>query len=130
MAGFTSGEGSFMVDILKSKTTKLGEQVKLVYKLTQHNRDEQLMRSLIQYFGCGGVHTHGDILEFKVTRFTDIVNKIIPFFKKHKIVGVKYKDFEDWCQVAELMKEKTFNKKNLTATSRSRLGRLRLEYNK
>lgn len=82
MAGSTSGEGSFIVDILKSKTTKLGEQVKLVYKLTQHNRDEQLMRSLIQYFDCGGVHTYIDILEFKVTRFTDIVNKIIPFFKK------------------------------------------------
>lgn len=68
------------------------------------------MRSLIQYFGCGAVYSMRDILYFKVTQFTDIVNKIIPFFKKHKIVGVKYKDFDNWCQVAELMKEKkTFN---------------------
>ena len=80
--------------------------------MTQHKRDEQLMRSLIPYFGCGALYnTHSDVLDFKVTQFTDIVNKIIPFFKKHKIIGVKYKNFENWCEVAELMKEK----KHLTA---------------
>ena len=54
------------------------------------------MRSLIPHFGCGAVYnTHSDVLDFKVTQFTDIVNKIIPFFKKHKIIGVKYKNFEN-----------------------------------
>ena len=112
IAGFTSAEGSLIVEILKSKTIKLEEQVRLIFKFTQHKRDEQLMRSLIPYFGCGAVYnTHSDVLDFKVTQFTDIVNKIIPFFKKHKIIGVKYKNFENWCEVAELMKEK----KHLTA---------------
>ena len=41
-----------MIKIFKSKT-KLGETVKLVFQLTQYNRDEQLMKSLVSYFECG-----------------------------------------------------------------------------
>ena len=43
---------------------------------------------------------------YTVNKFTDIYEKIIPFFKKHKIVGLKSEDFSDWCKVAELIKVK------------------------
>jgi len=33
-------------------------------------------------------------------------SKIIPFFSKYPIEGVKAKDFDDFCKVAELMKSK------------------------
>lgn len=46
LAGFTSGEGCFLVRIINSSSHRLGFQVLLVFKLTQHSRDEQLMRSL------------------------------------------------------------------------------------
>ena len=41
LAGFTEGEGCFLVSIQRSKTTKLKEAVQLMFKLGQHNRDEQ-----------------------------------------------------------------------------------------
>lgn len=110
IAGFTSGEGCFFVHIYLSKTRKLGEAVKLEFQLTQHLRDEQLLISFIEYFKCGYVVKKINAVEFRVTKFQDINEKIIPFFKKSPIVGVKAKDFEDWCQVASLMEEKkTFN---------------------
>ena len=40
----------------------------------------------------------------------DIVNKIIPFFNKYPIIGVKSKDFKDFSKAAELI----INKKHLT----------------
>ena len=55
---------------------------------------------------------------YVVTKFYDIINKIIPFFpflqdlkrscrkEKHPIYGVKALDFADFCRAAELMKEK------------------------
>ena len=46
-------EGSFMVDILKSPACRTGFQVRLVFELAQHSRDEQLMRSLVDFLGCG-----------------------------------------------------------------------------
>lgn len=54
--------------------------------------------------------TRPNIVDYKVTKLKDITEKIIPFFKKYEIVGVKALDFADWCNAAELMK----NKKHLT----------------
>jgi len=90
LAGFTSGEGCFLIDIYKSKT-KLGQAVKLVFQITQHNRDEQLMKSLIGFFGCGRVsrRSNGMGVDFLVTNFDSLTDKVIPFFKKYSIIGVK-----------------------------------------
>lgn len=105
-AGFTTAEGCFLVVVTKSKTNLIGFRVWLCFQLTQHSRDEKLMRSLIEYFNCGCVSKRGDALDFKVTKFEEIVNIIIPLFRKYPIEGVKSKDFADFCKVAEMMKEK------------------------
>ena len=52
LSGFASGEGCFLIDTYKSKTT-LGVGVTLRFKLAQHSRDSNLMKSLEQYLGCG-----------------------------------------------------------------------------
>lgn len=92
----------------KSKTHSTGFQVLLVFALIQDERDEQLMRCFIEYLGCGRVEKKITTYDYRVTKFSDIVNKVIPFFKKHRIEGVKAQDFvrSDFCKVAELMKEK------------------------
>ena len=105
LAGFVSAEGCFFINIYKSKT-KIGIRVQLVFKISQNSRDEELMRNLIKYLNCGNVYLIRTWCEFAVRNFSDIVNIIIPFFKKYRILGVKAKDFEDWCLVAEMMKEK------------------------
>ena len=106
LAGFTSGEGSFMVKITAIQTHPVGFQVILVYQLPQHKRDSELMKMFIIYLECGYVIKDRDSYCFRVTKYDDIINKIIPFFQKYPILGVKALDFEDWCRVAELMKEK------------------------
>lgn len=106
VAGFASGEGCFYVDTYKSKT-KTGKAVKWIFYLTQHSRDKELIKSLIEYFECGNIHfKNEEKVNFLVQRYSDITDKIIPFFKKYPIRGEKYKDFADFCQVAELMKTK------------------------
>nr|YP_010833275.1 LAGLIDADG endonuclease [Agaricus bitorquis]WFG54022.1 LAGLIDADG endonuclease [Agaricus bitorquis] len=56
LSGFTTGEGSFQVSILKSQTTKIGYQILLRFCIGQHRRDENLLISLIDYLDCGTVH--------------------------------------------------------------------------
>jgi hypothetical protein len=46
------GEACFYVKIFKSNT-KIGEAVLLTFQLTQHLRDEPLIRRLADYIGCG-----------------------------------------------------------------------------
>ena len=45
-------------------------------------------------------------IEYRVTKIADITQKVIPFFNKYSIVGVKALDFADFCRVSELMKKK------------------------
>jgi len=52
LAGFTSAEGCFFVNLSKS-SSGLKERIRLRFVLTQHIRDEQLMKSLTEYFHCG-----------------------------------------------------------------------------
>ena len=107
IAGFTSGEGCFYIVISKSNSESVEFNIRLRFILSQHARDEQIMRSLIAYFNCGNCEKAKDgMVYFKVTKFTDNYEKIISFFSIHQLHGVKATDFQDWCRVAELMKSK------------------------
>lgn len=50
-AGFTSGDGSFSVEILKSSSHKIGHQVILKFLITQHNRDLELLKCFNKLLG-------------------------------------------------------------------------------
>lgn len=60
----------------------------------------------MEYLDCGKIYKKGEAFDFRVTKFSDNYSKIIPFFKKYPLHGVKYKDFDDFCRVAEIIKKK------------------------
>ena len=107
VAGFTSGEGSFLIDISKSSAYKLGSNVKLTFHLPQDIKDEQLLKSLVDYLDCGNyLVKRGTVGNFIVTKFSDNLEKIIPLFEAYPVLGEKAKDFEAWVKVAEIIKTK------------------------
>jgi len=55
---------------------------------------------------CGNISRANNVSRLRVTQFLDLTDKIIPFFKKYPIMGEKYLNFEDFCRVAELIKDK------------------------
>ena len=91
---------------LKPAKTKLGEAVHLEFQITQSLRDEQLMINFISYFKAGKCNKTELGIYFRVAKFSDIIEKIIPFFDKYLIIGVKSQDYEDFKLAAELMKNK------------------------
>ena len=105
LAGFTSAEGSFMVRTSNSSGRTLGIKVQLEFNLTQHMRDEQLMKDIANFFNCGSVYLNRETYVYRVVSLSNILEKIIPFYQKYPIQGVKAKDFVDFVKVAELMKE-------------------------
>ena len=113
LAGFITGKSNFTISIFKS-TTKTGYAVRLIFRITQHSRDIELMKSLVDYLGCGRyiagplTKNHGDYI---VSNLPDIVEKIIPFLNKYPIIGNKYLDFSDFCETANIMKAKGHNTK-------------------
>jgi len=95
LAGFISGEGCFRVSIRESKSSKAGIRVSLIFVLNQHCRDESLIISLVDYFGCGNSYSYKDFTEFKCQSFQDNYEKIIPFLRKYPVLGEKSEDFKD-----------------------------------
>jgi len=106
VAGFTSGDGTFIVSIRDSKSSQTDGRVSLTFALIQHSRDEFLMKSLVDYFGFGKAYTYKNYTEFKSRSLEDNFEKVIPFFKNYPILGVKSLDFADWCKVATFINNK------------------------
>ena len=82
LVGFTAGEGCFLISINKSNTINIGWQVYLDFSISQHARDEELTKNIINFLNCGNIRYQEtkNCLEFKVRKFSDIETKIIPFF--------------------------------------------------
>ena len=125
LSGFTSGEGSFQIVIGSSSSSSTGYQVRLKFQITQLSRDRFLMEQIIKYLGCGYISERKDVLDFHVIKFNDIIEKVIPFFEKYPIIGVKSLNFKDFCKAAEIMK----NKEHLTDNGLNKIKKIRLGMN-
>lgn len=102
LAGFASAEGCFLVNIYNSSSTKSGKGVSLAFLITQHVRDSLLLTRFERYLGCGKYSDRSDkvkVGDFAVYKYSDIVEKIIPFFYKYPILGVKNYNFRDFSRI-------------------------------
>jgi hypothetical protein len=128
IAGFYSGEGCFHIYISKSLKNNLKPAVHLLLYINQHSRDEALINNLKRIFECGYTfnHSSNNARVFSVTKFKDLYEKIIPFFKQYKIIGTKALDFEDFCIGAELINKKA----HLTTEGLKLLQAVKLKMNK
>lgn len=104
MAGFITGEGCFFIKLNKGRN-RAGAGVQLVFQVSQHIRDEALLKSFVIFFKCGQYikPLQKEWGYFQCTKFSDIYSILIPFFSQHSIRGVKAKDFSDWVRAAELI---------------------------
>jgi hypothetical protein len=106
LSGFVTGEGNFDVNIHKSKH-KIGQRVRLRFRITQHERDINLMKLLIKYLGAGKIEidNRNPAVYLLLYKISDITNIIIPFFEQNPLYGIKLYDYLDWCKFANLMNE-------------------------
>ena len=106
LSGFVTGEGNFDAGIRKTEN-KLGFRPYLRFRVSQHARDNQLLELIIDYLGAGRLEKNKNdtMTNLVVGQFSDLNNKIIPFFNEYPILGVKYLDYLDWCKIAKLISE-------------------------
>ena len=106
ISGFVSAEGNFDVRI-PSTNSKLGYRVQLRFRISQHDRDFKLMEKIVEYFGCkqGKIYKYGgkSAVSLTIVDFAEITNRIVPFFNKYPILGIKLYDYLNWCKIHNLM---------------------------
>ena len=116
LVGFVSGDGCFFVGISACETTITKFQVRLRYIVSQHKRDIKLLEDLRYFFLtkeekvkgklCGSVSKSRNTRNLEVSKFSDIYNRVIPFFKNYPVQGLKYENFIKWVMVGEMMKQR------------------------
>ena len=133
VAGFTSGDGSFYLKVLQQKskfTENVSNIVRLNFKICLNIREEEVLKGLFNFFKLHQdkifdllTEDQKTKLEIKsppiytsfkestvslhISKFSDIINIIIPFFEQYPIIGQKNLDFLDFKIVSELVKTKS-----------------------
>ena len=130
VVGLTEGEGCFLVSI------RAYNRIDLRFFIAQAEGNKPLLLMVQQFFKVGTVYQKSarrtgrlPAWVFEVTKRDDIYNVIIPFFKRHKLLGYKAKSFDAFCQIAEMVKGRQDVRK-LSKEELSFIRKLKLGMNK
>jgi LAGLIDADG endonuclease len=128
ISGFTSGDGSFHI-VSRKSVKKSGIFVRFGIHL--HIRELEILKGIDTYLKLYNTEISTDNSFYKkdnkenkepvkfkklninkksvnlqITKFSDIVNIIIPFFNQYPILGIKSLDFLDFKKICEILKTK------------------------
>lgn len=101
--GFVDGEGCFNISLKKQESAKMRWVLDPVFHITQHKNQKELLYNFQRLLGCGIVikkYGQENTMQFMVQSRKELIDKIIPFFKKYKLI-VKRKNFEIFAEVVE-----------------------------
>ena len=70
LPGFVSGEGNFFINVMNAKT-KVGKQIVLMFSISQHSRDADLLRYFCDFLDCGNYYprSNRDEGNYTVSKF-------------------------------------------------------------
>lgn len=109
VVGFVDGEGSFHIAIYKDVRMKIGVKFIPEFHVSQRVSSRSVLEMLVDFFGCGYLkENHAtnprDVTHVFVVRDRqDLLEKIIPFFKKHRLQTEKRHDFDRFARIVQLM---------------------------
>ena len=106
VTGLVDAEGSFSLGLYKNNKYKTGYQVQLIFKITLHNKDIDLLNQLLDYYGVGNIKKHGETtLEYYVKSYKDL-KVIIAHFDKYPLITQKQADCLLFKQALDILSAK------------------------
>ena len=118
ISGYVTGEGCFYAESGYDPKYKLEHRVRLAFCIEVKESDRGILEGIRQALGCGNIYSldfgrykgyeeknwqrH---VKFRVSNFQDIWTKVIPFFRKYPLYGMKKKVFEIYSDIAKRMYE-------------------------
>lgn len=114
ISGYVDGEGCFSISFSKREKFLVGFETKPSFSVSQNEDRAQILFLMQKVFNCGFIRRdYSDkTLKYEVRSLKDLINKIIPHFKKYPMLSEKQKDFEFFKKVCYLMQEELHKNKN------------------
>ena len=126
IVGFVDGEGCFHVAFNRQPNMTVGWQVLPEFRVVQHQRDEQILVRMQQFFGCGTVtRNNGDRKELRV-RGMENLGRVVDFFTSQPLQSKKQHDFERFAMILKAMRRGD----HLEKTGLREIARIALEMNR
>jgi hypothetical protein len=105
LAGFALGEASFM--IVCRRRGDYARRWKLSAAFNVSQKDRAPLDLFRETLACGSMRKAGNGgWYWEVNRLSEIRSRIVPFFRRFPLVGLKAQDFELFAQSAELLAKK------------------------
>jgi hypothetical protein len=109
VSGFVDGEGTFHVAIYRDMNMKTGWKFIPEFHVSQRISSRRVLDALVKFFGCGYVKANHSknprdaTFIYIVRNRQDLLNKIIPFFRRFPLKTEKGKDFKLFSKVVAMM---------------------------
>lgn len=111
ITGFTEGEGTFHIAFCKDTKMKVSLKIIPEFHINQSYLRMEILEEIKKYFGCGYIKAnHQKNLRDKtyvyvVRNRSELLKKIIPFFKRYQLQSDKRKSFELFDKVVQMINE-------------------------
>ncbi len=108
MAGFADAEGCFSVSVKKQETTRFGWVLDPVFHVTQHKNHRNILEIFKRELQCGRIIQkpgQPETLQYIVENRRQLAEKILPFFRKYKLIAKK-RDYELFSEIVQGMENK------------------------
>ena len=104
IVGFTEGEGSFNLSVIKRSDYVFRWQLNLSFNISQ--KEGVLLGLIKDTLKCGAIRSRNDgVYAFEVRSIDDILQKIIPFFNRFTLLSKEKKEtFMVFSEIAKMMK--------------------------
>jgi hypothetical protein len=103
IAGFTDGEGSFNISVMKRKDYSKKWKIRASFNISQ--KDRKILEFIRKVFECGTLRERSDgVVYYEVTDIDSLSMRIIPFFNRFGFLSKnKKKNFFIFSEIVRLM---------------------------
>lgn len=116
VSGFVTGEGCFYVESGKDPKYRLGHRIRPAFCIELRCDDKSILEAIQFHLKCGHIYELNfgryqgyeeknwkPHVKLRIGNFTDISQKVIPFFLKYPLFGRKKRSFDVFHRVVHLM---------------------------
>jgi LAGLIDADG endonuclease len=117
LSGFVCGEGCFTGYLSLDKKSLWGIQPGLDFNITQSTNDKMLLEGINLFFNNkGDVYNKSNNVSVIAFRNVKVLKeKIIPFFSKYPLIGMKSYELERWIKLVDIYYYKRHTGKKLSS---------------
>ena len=108
LSGFADAEGCFSVALKRQEGTRFGFVLDPVFHVTQHKQNRAVLELYVRVLGCGRIIPkpgQPETLQFYTDNRRQLSEKILPFFRKYRLIG-KDTDFQKFARIVEGLENK------------------------